>query len=172
MDAFIMILDKSNLSVSTKNSLFMEREQSGKTKSNILQEIGLLLEVTVKDGSHENVNINSFLYWVKPAILHDQYMLIKGKGDINPIGYVFWAWVDNKTLTEYLYDNKFILHPMCWNDGDNLIIVDFICAEKQYSSSVIKKLYRNARHKAFISCKDVNICIRDKSGLVIKHNRK
>ena len=38
-----MILDKSNLSVSTKNSLFMEREQSGKTKSNILQEIGLLL---------------------------------------------------------------------------------------------------------------------------------
>ena len=71
-----MILDKSNLSVSTKNSLFMEREQSGKTKSNILQEIGLLLEVTVKDGSHKNVNINSFLYWVKPAILHDQYILI------------------------------------------------------------------------------------------------
>lgn len=167
-----MILDKSNLSISTKNSLFMERKQSGKTKSNILQEIGLLLEVTVKDEIHKNVNINSFLYWVKPAILHDQYILIKGKGDINPIGYVFWAWVDNNTLTEYLYDDKFVLHPMCWNDGDNLIIVDFMCTEKTYILSLIKSLYRSARNKAFISYKDINICVRDNSGSVIKNNRK
>ncbi|PSU17238.1 toxin-activating lysine-acyltransferase [Photobacterium kishitanii] len=172
MEAFMMILDKSNISVSTKNSLFMERDQCGKNKSEILQEIGQLLEVTVKDSVHKTVNINSFLYWIKPAILHNQYILIDSKGSIEPIGYLIWAWVDNKTLLGYLNNDHFILHPMCWNEGNNLIIVDFLCTEKPYTLSVIKKLYRNARYKAFISCRDINICIRDKSGLVIKHNRK
>ncbi len=36
---------------------------------------------------------------------------------------------------------------MCWNEGNNLIIVDFLCTEKPYTLSVIKKLYQcNYKH--------------------------
>ncbi len=69
-----------------------------------------MLEVTVKDSVHKTVNINSFLYWIKPAILHNQYILIDSKGSIEPIRYLIWAWVDNKTLLGYLNNNHFILH--------------------------------------------------------------
>ncbi|WED22388.1 toxin-activating lysine-acyltransferase [Vibrio sp. JC009] len=161
-----------NLPISSLNALFIGREQRGKSKEEVLQELGQFLEISAKSQGMQEINISSFLHWVKPAILHDQYVFIKNEGDIEACGYVLWAWVDRNTLIEYLNKERFSLHPMCWNEGEHLIIVDFFCSDKSISHFLIKQLYRKARYQAGISYKSVNISIRDNTGSVVKHNRR
>ncbi|MGF1683885.1 toxin-activating lysine-acyltransferase [Photobacterium minamisatsumaniensis] len=160
------------LRVSTLNASFIGRGQKGKYKEEVLQELGQFLEIIAKDKDRRDINISSFLHWVKPAILHDQYWLIKNDGDLEPSGYVLWAWVSRRTLNEYFTQERFALHPMCWNEGEHLIVVDFIIADKFSSRTVIRDLYRKVRNKTGISYKSINISIRDKTGSVVKHNRE
>lgn len=160
---------KVDLSRYSKNSLFIGQPQRGKSKVEIQREIGQLLEIVVKDKYSQNINISSFMFWIKSAVLHDQYVLIDNIGDIEPSGYISWAWVSDKTLSEYLNSQRFILHPMSWNEGDNLIIVDFILSKRINKFSVIRQLYREARCKSHVSYKDINISIRNEKGLIINN---
>lgn len=159
-------------SITSINSLFLGREQRGKLKSEILQELGQLLEIAVKNKDRSTVNIGSFIHWIKPAILHDQYLYIKNKGDLEPSGYLIWAWVDTETLYDFFDKERFIIHPMGFNDGKNLIILDFCYLDENNNLSVIKKLYRKARNEAGVSYKNINICIRDSNGLVVSNNMR
>ncbi|WP_434137521.1 hypothetical protein [Photobacterium leiognathi] len=52
-------------SITSINSLFLGREQRGKLKSEILQELGQLLEIAVKNKDRSTVNIGSFIHWIK-----------------------------------------------------------------------------------------------------------
>ncbi|WP_045422383.1 toxin-activating lysine-acyltransferase [Vibrio jasicida] len=158
--------------ISTINASLIGRPQIGKYKTEVFQELGQFVEITAKIPHRLNLNVSSFIHWIKPAILHDQYLLIKNDGDLEPSGYVLWAWVSAKTLDEFFTKERFVLHPMCWNEGEHLIIVDFAIANKSFHQSVIRSLYRKARNQADISYKTINICIRDNVGSIIKHNRK
>ncbi|MEZ8021085.1 toxin-activating lysine-acyltransferase [Vibrio splendidus] len=154
------------------NEQFIGRAQKGKHKEEVLQELGQFLEITAKVIDRQSINISSFIHWIKPAILHDQYLFIKNDGDLDPSGYVLWAWVSRKTLNEYFTQERFALHPMCWNEGKYLIIVDFVIADNSLSQTVIRNLYRRARSQADISFNTINICVRNQAGFVVKHNRK
>lgn len=159
-------------SISSINSKFTGKPIKGKFKEEALQELGLFVEVVAKDERRHEINIPSFLYWIKPAILHNQYLFFYDEGDINPTGYILWAWVDEKTLYSYLNSKQFILHPMCWNEGKNLIIVDFVCLNQSDTRFTLHNLYRKLRHKVSMSYKDVNVSIRNSEGSIIKHNRE
>ncbi|PFG56475.1 RTX toxin acyltransferase family protein [Vibrio sp. ES.051] len=154
------------------NEKFIGHRQKGKYKQEVFQELGQFLEVSAKIADRSDINVRSFLHWVKPAILHDQYFLLKNEGDLEPFGYVLWAWVSKKTLNKYLTQKRFALHPMCWNEGEHLIIVDLAITDNTMSKSVVRSLYQKARKDANVSFKQINICIRDNYGLITKHNRK
>ncbi|MEZ9722423.1 toxin-activating lysine-acyltransferase [Vibrio splendidus] len=163
---------KYKLQSAEVNQLFSRREPRGKFKNELLLELGQFLEITAKVTDRQSINISSFIHWIKPAILHDQYLFIKNDGDLDPSGYVLWAWVSRKTLNEYFTQERFALHPMCWNEGKYLIIVDFAIVDNSLSQTVIRNLYRRARSQADISFNTVNICVRNQAGFVVKHNRK
>ncbi|PSU70628.1 toxin-activating lysine-acyltransferase [Photobacterium phosphoreum] len=157
--------------ISIMNALFAGKEQKGLTKNEIFQELGQFLEILVKDKELQNITLGSFLHWIKPAVLHEQYIFIKNDGDIEPSGYLIWAWVDTETLFDFFNKERFILHPMSFNDGKNLIILDFYCADKANIYSVIRKLYRKARYEVGVHYKNINISIRDGNGLVVRNNK-
>ncbi len=50
---------------------------------------------------------------------------------------MFSGRVSRKTLNDYFTQERFALHPMCWNEGENLIIVDFAIADNYLSKAVI-----------------------------------
>ncbi|WP_454440093.1 toxin-activating lysine-acyltransferase [Vibrio bathopelagicus] len=168
----MVVLKREYKATNIVNEQFIGRAQKGKYKEEVLQELGQFLEITTKVADRASINISSFIHWVKPAILHDQYLFIKNDGDLDPSGYVLWAWVSRKTLNDYFTQERFALHPMCWNEGENLIIVDFAIADNYLSKAVIRNLYRKARSQAYIPYDSINICVRNKSGFVVKHNRK
>ncbi len=68
------------------------------------------------------MNISSFLNGVKPAILHNQFFLIREKGKLEYSGYVISAWVDDNTYSDFMIENRYVLQPMSWNEGKNLFI--------------------------------------------------
>ncbi|WP_340642541.1 toxin-activating lysine-acyltransferase [Photobacterium damselae] len=160
------------LSISTMNALFVGKEQKGLSKNEVFQELGQFLEILAKDKELQDITLASFLHWIKPAILHEQYIFIKNDGDIEPSGYLIWAWVDRETLFRFFNRERFILHPMEFNDGDNLIILDFYCSGNINIFSVIRKLYRKARYNLNINYKNINISIRDRNGFVIRNNMR
>lgn len=100
---------------------------TNKFKDTNQQQIGVLLELCARAPFRSRIDIGSFLHWVKPAVFHHQYLLLWQEGDVSPYGYISWAWVNNTTLIRYLNDERFILHPSEWNEGENFIVVDFCC---------------------------------------------
>lgn len=163
-----MIEKQTPLTHITKlNEKFLGRNCSGKSKLDVLGELGCFLEI-FSNSEKARINIQSFLHWVKPAILHDQYIFLKLDGYVDFSGYVMWAWVDFDTLEKYLNDDRFIIHPMNWNEGGNLIVVDFFVKDKSCRQAMMRAMYRQARNLVGLSHKDINICIRDNFGKVIK----
>lgn len=157
-------------SINESNEKFLLRESIAKDKYQIYCELGQFLEIASK--SHrKSIDIQSFLHWIKPAIIHDQYIVIKNDGDIEPSGYLMWAWVSKKTLSQYFEQDRFVLHPMSWNEGNNLIIVDFSIVDTRSTKSTLFNLYRRARKQVGLSNNQINICIRDSYGKVVKNNR-
>ena len=161
------------LNVTQKNALFTGLEQQGKWKDEILLELGNFLEISSKNKERASaISIGSLLHWVKPAVLHNQYLFIKNKGDIDYSGYIMWAWVDDDTLNQYMKADRFVIHPMNWNEGENLIIIDFLYNDSSRLNSIIKSLYRKARYSTKSNIKDIYICIRDSNGLVVRTNKR
>ncbi|OCH41110.1 toxin-activating lysine-acyltransferase [Aliivibrio fischeri] len=166
------INNSHKLNITQKNALLTGLEQQGKWKDEILLELGNFLEISSKSKERASISIGSFLHWVKPAVLHNQYVFIKNQGDIDYSGYVMWAWVDDDTLNQYMKADRFVIHPMNWNEGENLIIVDFLYNDSSRRNSIIKSLYRKARYQIKSNVKDIYICIRDSNGLVVRTNKR
>lgn len=152
------------------NSKFTTREPCGKSKQELQQELGHFLELLSSITQRKNMDLSSFMHWIKPAILHDQYEFIESKGEIEPIGYVIWAWVNDETLLKYMLKDRFVIQPMNWNEGNNLIIIDYYLKDGVDVKSCTKQMYRDAYRTVGIKSRKVNICIRDGSGTVIKNN--
>ncbi|MEZ8894658.1 toxin-activating lysine-acyltransferase [Vibrio sp. 10N.261.45.A4] len=128
--------------------------------------IGAFIELCSRSDQYYDIDIKSFLHWVKPAILHGQYKLIYTEDGVVKTGFILWAWVDNDTLIRYHTSNRFYLHPTEWNEGQNLIIIDYL--DLHYSKKNIRDMYRLFKSiKSYVdSC---SYCIRDISNKPIKN---
>lgn len=126
---------------------------------------GNFIELCARDERKKNINIQSFLHWVKPAILNGQYHLFYSKDGSKCIGYIMWAWVNDETHVKYLKSKRFILHPSEWNEGRNLIIVDYCNMTR--SHHLIKNLFKNNR-KIKSNVRTISYCIRKEDGTPLK----
>ncbi|MFB9217783.1 toxin-activating lysine-acyltransferase [Vibrio sinaloensis] len=160
----------NNINISYKNSQITGIEYGPLSKVEVTHEIGQFLEVMSKCVKRKKLNLASFLYWIKPAVIHRQYKFLKLSSDIGFTGYVIWAWVDDLTLSNYMTQPRFSLKPMNWNEGSNLIVVDWFVERNRKSQ--LKNLYKHVMTSAKISRGEINICIRDDQGNIIKTNKR
>lgn len=65
---------------------------------------------------------------------------------------------------------RFSLKPMNWNEGSNLIVVDWFVEKNR--ASQLKNLYKHVMFSTNKSRREINICIRDSQGNVIKTNKR
>ncbi|MGR5069400.1 MULTISPECIES: toxin-activating lysine-acyltransferase [Vibrio] len=157
-------------SVSLANSQISGLPYGPLSKVEVTHELGQFLEVMAKCAKRRELNLASFLHWIKPAVIHRQYKFLKLSSDIGFTGYVIWAWVDDLTLSHYMTQTRFSLKPMNWNEGSNLIIVDWFVEKNR--SSQLKELYKHVVSSTKISRDEINVCIRDEKGNVIKTNKR
>lgn len=140
------------------------------SKVEVTHELGQFVEVMSKCNKRRELNLASFLHWIKPAVIHRQYKFLKLSSDVGFTGYVIWAWVDDLTLNNYMTQPKFSLKPMNWNEGNNLIVVDWFMEKNNISQ--LRELYRFITLSAEMNRKEINICIRDSQGNIIKTNKR
>lgn len=140
------------------------------SKLEVTQELGRFVEVMSKCNQRSDLNIASFLHWIKPAVIHRQYKFLKLPSDVEFTGYVIWAWVDELTLSNYMTRPRFSLKPMNWNEGSNLIVVDWFVEKNKISQ--LKELYKFFLSSTNLTLGEVNICIRDTQGNIIKTNKR
>ncbi|MEJ2794650.1 toxin-activating lysine-acyltransferase [Iodobacter sp. LRB] len=95
------------------------KPSSEKSKLLLQMYIGAVVELCGQDALRKNIDIKSFLHWIKPAVLHDQFLLLQNESDVSPSAYITWAFVDKKTLHRHSYGPRFVLHPSEWNEGTN-----------------------------------------------------
>lgn len=105
------------------------------------QQIGMLLELCAQIPERKKIDICSFLHWIKPAVLHNQYLTLSREGGVLPCGYFSWAWINESTLARYMTNERFILHPSEWNEGEYFVIVDFCCLgdARDFIRNLLKK---------------------------------
>ena len=139
---------------------------SAKSKQHLQMYLGELLEVCSQDAIRRNIDIKSFLHWIKPAVLHDQYLQIKNEGEVNTSGYITWAFVNDKTLQRYIQGARFVLHPSEWNEGQHLIVVDFCSIGDP--RRFFKKALRQAKVLTEAGVASITVCTRDKMGNPVK----
>ncbi|MGF1748830.1 toxin-activating lysine-acyltransferase [Vibrio cionasavignyae] len=113
----------------TSRSIFMEPRMAT---------LGTLTSIVAKIPSRRSLSISSFYHWVANGINNEQIKLLQGELDIEPTGYLIWAWANDKTVQEYLSDSKFVPHPSQWSEGRNLIILDIFLPSPQLD--LIKEL--------------------------------
>lgn len=157
-------------SVSLVNSQISGLPYGPLSKVEVTYELGQFLEVMVNSTKRRELNIASFLHWIKPAVIHRQYKFLKLSSDIGFTGYVIWAWVDDLTLSNYMTQPRFSLKPMNWNEGRNLIVVDWFVEKNR--ASQLKELYKHVISSTEITIDEINVCIRDEKGNVIKTNKR
>ncbi|WP_198158344.1 toxin-activating lysine-acyltransferase [Enterovibrio coralii] len=134
-----------------------------------MEMLGMLLKICMSDSSRRNISIKSFYNWMKPAVYHDQILLIKTRMIKEDNGYVTWAWVDDNTLDKYLTESRFTLHPSDWNEGPHLIIMDFCVNGPSYEA--IRMLYDIRESLLSSGVHSINVCVRDELGEIIKVKR-
>lgn len=161
---------KTEFNATKVNEKLTNSRHRGKCKEDIYLELGKFIEVVVKDNDASKVNIQSFYQWLKPAILHNQYAFLKQEGDIDYSGYILWAWVDEQILDDYMTKDRFSIHPSSWNEGNKLIVIDFLILGLPLP--VMLKLFREARKQIGLSIKDINICLRNNDGMVKRTNKR
>jgi hemolysin-activating ACP:hemolysin acyltransferase len=161
---------KEGNSVSALNGQISGVPYGSLSKTEVLHELGQFLETISKSKARQNINLASFMHWVKPAVLHRQYKFLKLSSDIEYTGYVLWAWVDDQTLHSYMTEPRFSLKPMNWNEGENLIVVDWFTATNVLSQ--IRSFYKHIISNTNIGLMGINICIRDEQGNVIRTNKR
>ncbi len=159
-----------NTSLSSLNSQISGLPYGPLSKLEVVHELGQFVEVMAKCDKRRELNLASFIHWIKPAVIHRQYKFLKLSSDVGFTGYVIWAWVDDSTLSHYMTQTRFSLKPMNWNEGSNLIVVD--CFVEKNRVSQLKGLYKHVVSSTKMSRREINICIRDEQGNVIKTNKR
>ncbi|SNX48039.1 hypothetical protein VTH8203_01655 [Vibrio thalassae] len=81
----------SKNSVSLVNSKISGLSYGPLSKAEVTHELGQFLEVMAKCAKRRELNLASFLHWIKPAVIHRQYKFLKLSSDIGFTGYVIWA---------------------------------------------------------------------------------
>jgi len=145
------------------NNIHDNDDYRGSTKDDMNNCLGQLLDIAVKNKELNSINIKSFYHWVKPAILHNQFLCLKNTNEVYYSGYISWAWVDGNTLARYMNDTRFNISPSEWNEGSNLIIIDFLMNEKFIFSvrGLIKKVFK------YELISEIYFCKRNADGEVI-----
>ncbi|WP_221274603.1 toxin-activating lysine-acyltransferase [Thaumasiovibrio subtropicus] len=110
------------------------------------------------------ISVRSVVKWLEPAVNHCQYLLLKGPYDRYDTGYVTWAWVDETTLKSYESDDRFYPHDSCWNEGNNLIILD-VCIPFDLKFH-LKKLFKLKKKIFENDINSVSYILRDSKGKV------
>lgn len=128
--------------------------------------LGELLETCAQDPVRRNIDLKSFLHWLKPAVLHDQFLMLKNDGEGQSSGYVTWALVDEQTLYRYKYEARFLLHPSEWHEGSNLIVMDFCSLGDP--RRFFKKMLTTGKLLAAGGIDSITACARDKQGNPVK----
>jgi len=76
-----------------------------------------------------------------PAVTLNQILFyFDGRG--NPRAYVTWAYVTDAVLKDVSSDENRLLHLSEWNEGENLLIVDFV-APFGHAGRFARHLYRS-----------------------------
>ncbi|MEZ9523898.1 toxin-activating lysine-acyltransferase [Enterovibrio norvegicus] len=91
--------------------------------------LGRLTAFYARRNDKKVISVGSFYHWMTPAIKHEQVRVYYDEYESTPNGYIIWAWLSDKTLDEYLTNEKFVPHPSQWNEGANLVVFD-ICFSK------------------------------------------
>lgn len=157
-------------SVSLVNSQISGLPYGSLSKVEVTHELGMFAEIMARCQSRQRLNLASFLHWIKPAVIHRQYKFLKLPSDVGFTGYVIWAWVDDSTLSNYMTQPKFSLKPMNWNEGNNLIVVDWFVEKNRVSQ--LSELYKHIVSSTKLGRHDIYICIRDEQGNIIKTNKR
>lgn len=143
--------------ISLLNNQITELSYGPLSKVEVTHELGQFLEIMSKCKTRRELNLASFLHWIKPAVIHRQYKFFKLSSDVGYTGYVIWAWVDDSTLNKYMTKPRFSLKPMNWNEGNNLIVVDWFVEKNNVSQ--LRGFYRFINLSTDIDRKECNICI-------------
>lgn len=157
-------------SISHYNSLMIDQPYRPLSKEEGIYELGQFVEIMSRSKRRQMINLASFIHWVKPAVLHRQYKFLRLTGDIDYTGYLLWAWVDDATLLSFMTEHKFLLKPMHWNEGGNFILVDWYMNRVCFRQ--MRTIYKQLTSAANLSFKDINICIRDEQGNIIRTNKR
>ncbi|WP_157236156.1 toxin-activating lysine-acyltransferase [Chitiniphilus shinanonensis] len=128
--------------------------------------MGALLDICVQDPQRSSLDLRTFVHWLKPAVLHSQFLLLQDEGEVVPSGYVTWAWVDDATALRYQNAPRFVLHPSEWHEGLHLVVMDFCVLGDP--TRFMRRLLRCTRHLARRGAASINVCIRDACGLPIR----
>ncbi|MGF1879197.1 toxin-activating lysine-acyltransferase [Photobacterium frigidiphilum] len=153
------------LTLSGLNKVISRETPYSHNKNMILFSLGVFLEICSKDERNKKIDIQSFIHWVKPAVLHGQYHFLYSEDKMKYTGFIMWAWVNDNTLQRYLTSDRFNLHPSEWNEGRNLIIVDY-CNLTKLHQKLRKILKKVKKHKNNFD--SFNYCIRNDSGIPTK----
>lgn len=154
--------------LSDLNKVISKNTPYSHNKDMILLSLGNFVDICSKDKRNKKLDIQSFMHWVKPAVLHGQYHLFYSDDRIRCIGFIMWAWVNDSTLQRYLTSNRFILHPSEWNEGRNLIIVDYCNLTKSHQK--LREPLKNIK-KNKDNFDSITYCIRNDSGVPIKFKK-
>lgn len=157
-------------SISLVNSQISGIPYGPLSKAEVTHELGQFLEIMAKCAKRRELNLASFFHWIKPAVIHRQYKFLNSPSDIGFTGYIIWAWVDDSTLSNYMTQPRFSLKPMNWNEGSHLIVVDWFVEKNR--ASQLKELYKHVMSSTKINRHEINICIRDDQGHIIKTNKR
>ncbi|WP_164521485.1 toxin-activating lysine-acyltransferase [Iodobacter ciconiae] len=107
------------MSISTINAGI--KSSSEKLKPYFQMYIGAMVELCSQDALRKDLDIKSFLHWIKPAVLHDQFLFLQNDGEVSPSAYITWAFVNEETLHRYSHGPRFVLHPSEWNEGTTIL---------------------------------------------------
>lgn len=143
--------------ISLLNNQITELSYGPLSKVEVTHELGQFLEIMSKCKTRRELNLASFLHWIKPAVIHRQYKFFKLSSDVGYNGYVIWAWVDDATLNKYMTKPRFSLKPMNCNEGNNLIVVDWFVEKNNVSQ--LRGFYRFINLSTDIDRRECNICI-------------
>lgn len=83
--------------ISFLNNQITELSYGPLSKVEVIYELGQFVEVMSKCNKRRELNLASFLHWIKPAVIHRQYKFLKLSSDVGFTGYVIWAWVEAYT---------------------------------------------------------------------------
>ncbi|GHD69302.1 toxin-activating lysine-acyltransferase [Jeongeupia chitinilytica] len=104
----------------------------------VSRQVGFAAKVMSENKKYMQFQFAAIPQWIRMPVVHEQCkFFFDGGGD--PVGFVTWAMVSEKTLATIFRDKDYILHASEWNDGRIVWIMD-LCVNRGYFRSVFQCL--------------------------------